>query len=313
VGRSDRALVDNRLRDPVAHTLLRMTDLVRLSRGLYRSPATVTDLSDRCAAFLDVLPPGTVIGGVTAARLHGLWVPAAGPLERIELIETRLDLQPRKLPGSRRREVRVRRRALRTDEIVELRGLPITSEARTWVDLAETFKLEDVVAAGDSVLRGTSARRDLDEAAWRAAGRRGVLRAREALTLLDERSRSRPESHLRCALVLGGLPWPEVNEPIHSQHGEWLAEPDLHYKGPRLALEYNGDGHADTEQMRKDITRELDIDSHRWKVVVFGPREVFGRPYRLAPYVRTILDRRDPDWWRRPKGRVVRSRTSGAL
>jgi hypothetical protein len=189
----------------------------------------------------------------------------------------------------------------------------MTSEPRTWIDLAESFRLEDLVAAGDSVLRGTAGRYELDEAVRRAVGRRGVLRAREALTLLDERSRSRPESHLRCALVLGGLPWPEVNEAILTRHGEWLAEPDLHYKGARLALEYNGEVHADTDQMRNDITRELDIDSEHWKVVVFGPREVFQRPYRLAPYVRSILDRRDPDWWRRPKGRVVRSEPSGAL
>ena len=299
-----------------------MPELVRLSRGLYRPEDQVGDLADRAAAFLDALPVRTVVGGITAARLHGLWLPGALDTEAIEFVQTRGEVAPRRLGGSRRREIRTRRRSLRPDEIVVLDGLPVTSPARTWIDLAETLSLEDLVAAGDSALRrpGSGADADADrgadadadrdadiatacyaelDAAVRAAfHRRGVLRARQALTLLDRRSRSRPESHLRLAVVLGGLPWPEVNEDIHTDIGEWLAQPDLHFKRARLALEYNGSDHADVKRMRSDITREIDVDQHGWKVVVFGPAEVFGRAYRIAPYVRHLLDTRDPGWAR---------------
>jgi hypothetical protein len=266
-----------------------MAELVRLAHGLHRPESTLTDLADRCAAYLDVSPAGTVIGGVTAARLHGLWLPAARADERIELVQTRPGARAHELVGSRRREMRVRRRALRRDEIVEIDGLPVTADTRTWIDLAEQLPLVELVAAGDSLLRGDVDHEQLDAVVRDAWHRRGVLRAREALTLLDARSRSRPESHLRCAVVLGGLPYPEVNEPIYTFNGEWLAEPDLHFRRERVALEYNGADHAETGRMRRDITRAIDVEGDGWRVGVFGPAEVFGRPHRIAPHVRALL------------------------
>jgi len=277
----------------------RVTDLIRLSRGLHRPAATVTELTDRCAAFLDVLPPGTVVGGITAARLHGLWLPRARDDELLELIVTRAGHRPHELCGSRRREARVRRRALRRDEIADVDGLPVTAEARTWVDLAEALCAADLVAAGDSVLRGQVSDGELVAAVHRAQHRRGVKRARQALPLLDARSRSRPESWLRWALVHGGLPYPEVNKPIYTARGEWLAEPDLHYRRARLALEYNGADHASVVRMRRDITRGIDVEDDGWRMIVFGPAEVFGRTHRIAPRVRGLLDERDPGWARR--------------
>lgn len=278
----------------------RMSAFVRLGHGLYRPASTVDSLPDRIAAYLDVLPPGTVVGGITAARLHGLWLPLPDADERIEFVLTRPQTKARALAGCRRGEIATRRRAVAHDEIEIVDGLPVLSPARTWVDLAERLGLADVVAAGDSALRGPTTAAHLDEALRRARHRRGVLRARAAFDLLDPRSRSRGESHLRCVLVVGGLPWPEVNVPIFTEHGEWLAEPDLTYLLARLALEYNGSAHADVERSRKDITREIDIDQNLWKVVVFGPSQVFAHPYRVVPYVRAMLDERDPGWSRRP-------------
>lgn len=273
-----------------------VSDLVRLTHGLYRPAEATVTLADRCAAFLGVLPGGAVIAGLTAARMHGLWLPEARSDERAEIVLTRPGMRPRDFAGSRRAEIRVRRRSLRQDDVSVLDGLPVTTLERTWVDLGEVLAVEDLVAAGDSALRSGADIGALDWAIRRAARRRGVQRARQAFDLLDRRSRSRPESHLRCIVVLGGLPKPEVNEHIYNEDGEWLAEPDLHYKRARLALEYNGAGHADPERMRNDITREIDVDQGGWKSIVFGPAQVFGRPWQITPYVRTQLDIRDPGW-----------------
>lgn len=276
-----------------------MSELVRLARGLHRPPGAVASLAGRCAAYVDILPAGAVVGGITAARLHGLWLPQQPEGELAEFVLTRPGLRPSQFAGSRRRELRVRRRSLQAGDVVVVEGLPLISMPRSWVDLGESLSLEDVVAAGDSALRSGATPDQLADAVQVARGRRGVARARQALALLDRRSRSRPESHLRCAVVLGGLPRPEVNQAIYNDFGEWLAEPDLHYKRARLALEYNGAGHADVPRMRKDITRAIDVDKGGWKSVVFGPAEVFGRKWEIAPYVRTLLDERDPGWRRR--------------
>jgi hypothetical protein len=279
-----------------------MTDLIRLGHGLHRPAETVAELRDRIAAYLDVLPPGTVVGGLTAARLHGLWLPAPARDEPLEFVLTRPRSRAHELARCRRAEIVTRRRALRSDEVELTDRFPIVSVARTWVDLCESLSLPDVVAAGDFALRGLVTAQQLSDAVRAARHRRGVMRARDALPLLNARSRSRGESHLRCAVVLGGLPCPEVNRPIHTYAGEWLAEPDLIYRNARLVLEYNGRDHAEVNRMRKDITREIDVDINGWKVVVFGPSQVFGHPYRIAPYVRGILDERDPGWPRRLAG-----------
>jgi hypothetical protein len=274
-----------------------MVEMTRLSHGLWRRPQDVVDLAGRCAAVLDAMPPGTVAAGRTAAALHGLWLPTPHD-DRIELIISRRGELPRALAGSRRREFRARRRTLRRDEIAIARGLPVTTEARTWVDLGEELALPDVIACGDSVLRGSTDRWSLEQAVRDAARRRGVRQARAALPLLDAQSRSRAESHLRCALVLAGLPVLEVNARIVDEHGSWLAEPDLVYRRARLALEYNGADHAEVRRMRRDLTRGVDLVSHGWLVISFGPAEVFGRPWTIPALVRELLERRAPGYLR---------------
>jgi hypothetical protein len=273
-----------------------MDGLVRLSHGLWRPAAHAADLAGRCRALLSVLPIGTVIAGLAAARIHRFWLPDPAADESIDVILRGPGQVPHELPASRRSELRARRRMLRRAEMAVVDGIPVTSAARTWVDLAESLPIADLVAAGDSALRGRATRRELELFVRDARGRRGIVAARGALELLDERSRSRPESHLRFRLVEAGLPKPEVNTAIHDEHGQWIAEPDLHYKRARLALEYNGAIHAEPTQMRRDITRGLDVVRAEWMTLTFGPAQVFTRWDDTVTLVRTFLDARDPRW-----------------
>jgi hypothetical protein len=270
-----------------------MGGLVRVSRGLWRPAADVESLAARCAALLNVLPPGTVVAGTTAAQLHGMWLPTL-PLRRIEMIVPCASASPRDVAASVRPEVRARRRTLHPDEVTQCDGLGVTSPERTWCDLGEALVMPDLVAAGDCVLRGLSDIAGLRDAVGRAHRLRGVVKVRAALAMLDARSRSRPESHLRYALAAGGLPVPEVNSPIFSPHGEWLAEPDLHYPHAQLALEYNGAEHASPKRMRRDITRDLDYQWDGWRVITLGPVQVFDRPDQVVSLVRHVLLERDP-------------------
>ncbi|HZE49906.1 MAG TPA: hypothetical protein VE074_10100 [Jatrophihabitantaceae bacterium] len=283
-----------------------MDELVRVARGVWRAPSAVDDFPALCAALLQAMPPGTVIGGLSAARLHGLWLPDDRH-RRVEVIIRGDPALPRQIAGSRRAEVRARRRTLHPRDIASRDGVPLTSVACTWCDLASPLSMADLVAAGDSALRSGCDVDALRDALHRAFRRRGVVKARTALPLLDARSRSRPESHLRYALVSTGLPSPEVNAPIFSERGEWLAEPDLHYKAARLALEYNGAEHADPSRMRHDITRDLDYQWADWRVITFGPKQVFGRPDQVATLVRAVLAERGPQLLgRRPARRSSR-------
>src|SRR4051812_26847348 len=102
-----------------------MPNLERLGHGLHRPAEAVAMWTDRCAAYLDALPPHTALGGLTAARLHGLWVPAAAGDERLEFALSRPSAAARQLAHTERSEVHVRRRRLRPHDIVEVDGLPV--------------------------------------------------------------------------------------------------------------------------------------------------------------------------------------------
>jgi hypothetical protein len=261
---------------------------LRLSRGLWRDPQDIAALAGRAAAYISVCPEGSVVAGLTAAQLHGLWVPRLRD-DLVEVIVRPNEPALNRRAYNRRPGLRARRQRLEADEISMVHGLLVTSEARTWLDLADRLHSADLIAAGDSALRGNATPEQLEDLIARARHRRGIVRARAALPMLDGRSRSRPESHLRYAVVSGGLPPPAVNEPIFDTHGQWLAEPDLSYDDVLLALEYSGAYHADVERMRKDITREIDMGARGgWHTVTFGPTEVFTFPDRIAPYVRTL-------------------------
>lgn len=266
---------------------------VQVTRGVWRPPHTIESLPGRVVAVLRALPAGTVVAGLTAARLHGLWLPyPEAPGERIEVIVHPEQPQQRLRSYNRRPEVRSRRQLLLPDEVTNIGGLEVVTEARCWLDLADRLSPADLVALGDSALRGAATADEMEVLVKRAYHRRGVVLARRVLPLLDSRSRSRPESHLRFALVDAGLPKPAVNEPIYDTNGEWLGEPDLSYEDVLLAIEYNGAAHADIERMRRDITRELDIEIRGgWRAVVFGPTEVFRRPDEVVLHVRRL--RRD--------------------
>jgi hypothetical protein len=196
---------------------------------------------------------------------------------------------------SRRQILAAHRHQLGPEDRVRLRGLDVMSIPRTWLDLARRLSLPDLVAAGDSALGAGVTLADLDELIRRSRRMRGVRVAREALRLLDARSRSRPESHLRVAISVPDLPRFEVNEPVHRDGGRgWLAEPDLSLAEAKIALEYQGAEHAKLRRMRKDITRWVDLRRERWEVRPFGPAEVFGSPWAIAPEVRALIRDRAP-------------------
>src|SRR4051794_5835735 len=191
-----------------------MRDLVRVTRGVWRPAEQVTSLAGRVAAVLAACPHGTVARGHTAGRVHGLWLAGDGMEEGIGVTVHPEVETPRKRSYNRRPGIRARRQALQPDEVTMIDGLPVTTEARTWLELAAELGPPDLVAVGDSALRGSATIEEMLTLIDRAVHRRGVVRAREILPHLDGRSRSRPESHMRFAVVAGGLPKPEVNKKI---------------------------------------------------------------------------------------------------
>jgi len=265
---------------------------VRLARACSLSESQAETLAGRCAAVLESSAPDSVIASVTAARLHELWLPEMD--ERIHVATARPGCPGRAMTRTRRPQFVAHRFQLRPEDVTVVDGLPVTSLARTWRDLADVLSLADLVAAADCALRAGATVDELAEAIARGSRRRRTRVARAALGLADARSRSRPESHLRVAISAPGLPRFGVNEPVHRDEGGWLAEPDLSLPEAKLALEYQGDDHAKVGRMRKDLSRFADLRINGWLVLPYGPAEVFGRPWTVLAEVRNEIRTRAP-------------------
>jgi hypothetical protein len=272
--------------------------LVHLARRCWIDPEAAVALAPRCVAVLESSAADSVICGVTAAALHGLWLP---PLPDTIHIATATPARlGRQMTRTRRPEFVAHRYQLRRDEVMLRDGVPVPNIAQTWRQLGAVLGLADLVAAGDSALRAGTSMAELAEVIRRARGARSVRRCRAAFALLDGRSRSRPESHLRVAVSAPDLPPFQVNEAVSRSDGGWLAEPDLSLVEAKLALEYQGEAHAQLRRMRKDMTRAADMRLDGWLVNFFGPAETFTRPWQIRAEVRAAIRQRAPHLLRRP-------------
>jgi len=200
--------------------------------------------------------PDDVIGGTSAALIHGVPLLDARPPRRVATVHSgsaRSAFDPRISCGEPGDSVRVevwnprrshnsrwivRRRAVLTaDQTVLWKGRRITTLARTCVDLARlTTVLEGVVAAdwliADATARfgrngGVRTREALSVAADRCARMRGTARAREAIALATGRSESVAESLALFRLVSFGITGIRQQVPVEDHEGRMLARVDF--------------------------------------------------------------------------------------
>jgi hypothetical protein len=91
---------------------------------------------------------------------------------------------------------------------------------------------------------------------------------RAALESLSDRSRSRPESLVRLALVASHLPDPVPNHSVFLPLSGKRIEIDLAYLDFKVGLEYQGDHHrTDRRQWRRDIRRGNDAVEENWSMI----------------------------------------------
>ncbi|GGF00497.1 hypothetical protein GCM10011313_24410 [Mycetocola zhadangensis] len=151
------------------------------------------------------------------------------------------------------------------------------------------------MAAGDSLLwhkNPATTKEALRDAVSRYPSQRGRLRMRAALHSLSDRSRSRPESIVRLALVASPLPDPEPNVEVHLKVSERRIEIDLAYPDFKVGLEYQGDHHRhDRRQWRKDIRRGNDAVDDDWSMVYFTGDDLQNLPDVIARTERRLRKR----------------------
>lgn len=182
---------------------------------------------------------------------------------------------------------------LEARDVTSWGGLPVTSPARTWLDLAALLPLDDLVAVGDYLIHHTAPftdRVDLALLLGRSTGLRGVRLARQALPLLSERAESRPESRLRVLIATSGLPAPEINRTIVVTPTGKQLRPDFLFAEQMVILEYQGDYHRTRSQWRKDMTRRSRLESRGWRVMELNADDL-ADPVELVARIQLTLKR----------------------
>lgn len=222
-----------------------------------------------------------VLAGFSAAALHGAkWIDPSRPAEIVD------DHNRRSALG-----VLTLRCTLNPDEVCVVRGMRVTTAARTALDLACRYPRGQAVAAIDALCRATELKTaEMFDLASRHGGMRGIRKAHATFDLVDGGAQSPKETWLRLLLRDAGLPPVTTQILVHNGDFVALAYIDMGWEDVMVGLEYDGDQHrSDRRQYRKDITRLEMLEGMGWLIIRVVAED---HPDDILRRVREALNRR---------------------
>ncbi|MBX7433081.1 hypothetical protein JDV09_13320 [Mycobacterium sp. Y57] len=199
-----------------------------------------------------------IVAGLSAAALHGsAWVDAGAAVELIH--------------GNRHRlsGLRVFGDRLQDDEWQVIDGVPVTTPARTALDLGCRHPRVEATAAVDALVRATGL--DLAEPrslVARYPGRRGIAKAWQVLESADGGAQSPKETYVRLLLTDSGLPRPQTQIPVLGDTCSVVAYLDMGWPDLMVAVEYDGEQHRTKRSQYSWDVKRLEIAQRRgWLIV----------------------------------------------
>jgi very-short-patch-repair endonuclease len=254
--------------------------LVPLHRGVYAVGHRRLRREGFWLAAVLAAGRGAALSHRDAAGLHGL-----RPANHVGVDVT----TPRRAadaPG-----IRVHRAALAADDVIVRDGVPVTTVARTLVDLAGVVPAHHLAKALDEAERlRVLDLRTLGEATARTRTRRGRghRALREVLADLRARriqlTRSDLEDRFLALLDAHGLPRPRTNAVVEGM------EVDALWSAKRLVVELDGWAfHHTATAFQRDRERSNDLARAGYQVLRFTHGDVVRRPHDLAARVAEAL------------------------
>lgn len=163
-------------------------------------------------------------------------------------------------------------------------GIPLTSPARTLLDLAEVVSRRDLERAYDEAqFREFVTREDMLDLMARSPGRRGLAPLRSLLDL-DAVTRSAAERKLLRLLRNSGLEPTDLNTRIG------LYEVDMLWKPQRLIVEVDGYAyHSSRAAFERDRVRDADLQAAGYRVVRVTWRQLATEPEALVRRLARLL------------------------
>jgi hypothetical protein len=226
------------------------------------------------------LPEGAVITGRSAATVRG--VPLCWPEDPVQVVA------PLEMRIGYRAGLTVRRTEIEQDDWEPWVGGRLASPTRMALDLLLGRPLPDAVADLDAVLRAGKVGRSAVERMVAARSDNGIVLARQAVSLSDDRAESLPESRMRVLLVLDGLA-PVPQYWIVDADGERIARVDLAFPEHKVAVEYDGDWRdGESWALNRDRDRLNRVHAQDW-TVIFVTAPLLRDERRMIRTVRAAL------------------------
>lgn len=277
---SRRQLLDLGLSEDAIARRHARRELIRLHQGVYAVGHRRLTANARELAAILACGPGAVLSHRSAGRRHGL-LRSASP---------RIEVSVPRGRGPRSGIVVHRPRALSAEDRTVVEGIPITSVARTVVDLAGRLDrpgLQRVLGAADhaQLLDVVAIERALERLP-RARGRHRLLDALSIYRSEPAFTRSEAERRLLRLCRENGLPAPQANL--------WIAgyEVDLFWPDAGLALEMDGWAfHSGRRAFHEDRRRDRALLAAGVETARVTSEDLRD-PKALARELRSILARR---------------------
>jgi uncharacterized protein DUF559/transcriptional regulator with AbiEi antitoxin domain of type IV toxin-antitoxin system len=242
----------------------------------------------RAAAAVAAVGPSAVVSHHSAALIHGLELFGR---QAAAVAVTR----PPGASGSRtaRPGIRLHMAALPAGHVTIRRGVPVTSVARTAIDLARACSFRAGVAVVDSALHNRTVSEAELHAVLTACGRwPGIQRARQVVAFGDARSESVLESISRVAFHDQGLP-PPVLQAWVGDPEEVIGRADFLWRAHRTIGEADGAiKYADPVRAVAQLRRDARLRQAGFEVVHFTWDEIMHEPEQVAASIRAAFRRR---------------------
>jgi uncharacterized protein DUF559/putative AbiEi antitoxin of type IV toxin-antitoxin system len=254
--------------------------LHRLHEGVYAVGHPGVSREARWLAAVLACGPTALLSHRDAAALWGLLRP--GSHAGTDVVTAR---RCRRRPGI----VLHRSRRIHAEDHATRDGIPVTSVARTLLDLAETvrpWRLERAIEQAERLALFDL--RSVDRLIARSRGRHGLKPFEAALR--DHRpplfTRSELERRFIGLCRRAGLPDPAVNI--------WIAggEADMSWPERRLVVELDTTAHHGTKAaFERDRERDADLQLAGYRVLRVTDRRLQHAPAEVVRAVRALLDR----------------------
>jgi Protein of unknown function (DUF559) len=258
-------------------------ELGRLSvvhRGVYSVGHGPLTRRGRLMAAVLAGGPGAVLSHWSAAALWGI----RGQRDRIDVT----------VPNARRSRdgISFHRSSLMVDEFTLVDEIPVTTVARTILDLAAVGTRHDVeraiAAADDRQLTDVT---PLSALVDRYPRRRGVATVKEILAEKGRAAgitRSELEDRFLLFLDAQGLPPPKLN--FHVDAGDRLIECDCLWPHHKLIVELDSHAwHSGDDAFESDRARDRLVAAAGWTVIRVTWRQLRDQPSRLAADLLVLL------------------------